>query len=158
MRWQLLRHASTLEWQKYTSYERPMRNLAYMLRFLPKFSGNWTDSVFLTDPDQPLEAERIFFPLQTKSFPAEKRNLQMSSISRAWVLVTFSPFIRAPELLRTTGPTKQSEIVIFDVKRPLLLDSRHPFSGSSILEIFTQEPRCRVSDGLDPTKFSHSET
>ena len=50
----------------------------------------------------------------------------MSSISKAWVLVTFSPVIRVLELLCTTEPTKQSEIVIFDVKIPLLLDSRHP--------------------------------
>ena len=35
-------NAVTFEWQKYSSVERFLRNAAYALRFLPKFSENRT--------------------------------------------------------------------------------------------------------------------
>ena len=41
-------------------------------------------------------------------------------------MTNFSPFLGPNGLLRATGRTKQQEIATFDVKHPVLLDSRHP--------------------------------
>ena len=46
----LVSYALTLEWQKYSSYENFLRLLAYILRLLPKFSGNRTKTGSITDP------------------------------------------------------------------------------------------------------------
>ena len=97
-----------------------------MLHILPKFSGNRTKSGSITDPEELLEAGCRIFPLvQTESFSAEKKNLLTSSpISKTSVLVTSPPFIVPNQLLRAIGPTKRPEVATFDVKHPILLDSR----------------------------------
>ena len=62
-------NASTIEWQKYSPYDKRLHNVAYMLRVLPKSIGNRTDSGCITDPNKLLEADRRFFlRLQTESF------------------------------------------------------------------------------------------
>ena len=73
-------NASTFEWQNYSSYEKFLLLVAYMLRLLQKFSGNRTNSGSVTYPDELLEAEsRLFLLVQTDSFPAEKTILLKSS-------------------------------------------------------------------------------
>ena len=57
-------------------YEKNLRIVAFMLRILPKKSGNRTNDGSKNDPDELLEAEHRFFLLvQTESFPANKKNL-----------------------------------------------------------------------------------
>ena len=47
-------------------------------------------------------------------------------MSRPSVIKDFSPFIGSNGLLRAQGRTKNLEVANFDVKHPILLDSRHP--------------------------------
>ena len=121
-------NASTLEWQKYSSYEKLLRIVAYMLRIVPKFRGNRTDSGSITDPDELAQAEqKLFYLAQNESFPSEIKSLLKSSpVSKSSPLNNFSPFIGPNGLLRATGRTKLLEVAAFDVKHPILLDSRHP--------------------------------
>ena len=121
-------NALTLEWQKYSSYEKLLRILAYILRLLPKFSDNRTKTGSITDLAELEVAEQKFIYLvQSESFPNEKKSLlKCLSISKPSVVKNFSPFIGPNGLLRAQGRTKQLEVASFDVKHSILLDSRHP--------------------------------
>ena len=72
--------ATTLEWQKYSSYEKLLRVVAYILRLLPKNEGYRSDSGLVTDPIEKRNAEmRLFYRIQQESFPAELRCLLKQS-------------------------------------------------------------------------------
>ena len=120
--------ATTFEWQKYSSYEKLLRVVAYILRLLPKNEGYRSDSGLVTDPNEMRNAEmRLFYLIQQESFPVElKCLLKQSPVSNSSKLSQFSPFIGPQGLLRATGRTKQLTVSNFDAKHPILLDSRHP--------------------------------
>ena len=118
----------TLEGQKYSSYEKLLRIVAYILRISPKFSCNRTKTRAITDPVELESAEqKLFFLVQSESFPKETKNLLKScSLRKPSIIKDFSPFIGPNGLLRAQGRTKHLEVANFDVKHPILLDSRHP--------------------------------
>ena len=123
-------NALTREWQKYSSYEKLLRILVYILRLLPKFSGNRTETGSITDPAELEVAEqKLIYLVQSESFPCEtKALLKCLPISKPSVIKDFIPFIGPKNgLLRAQGRTKQLEVVSFDVKHPI---SRHPAVGS----------------------------
>ena len=114
--------ASTLEWQKYSSYEKLLRVVAYVLRLLPKNGTYRSLSGSITDPQELENAHCTLFHLvQYESYPTEKSLLKGSPLNSTSKIRQFSPFIG-----RTTGRTKQLEVSNFEAKRPVLLDSRHP--------------------------------
>ena len=121
-------NALTLEWQKYSSYEKLLRILAYILRLLPKFSGNRTETGFITDPAELEVAEqKLIYLVQSESFPNEKKALlKCLPICKPSMIKDFTPFIGPNGLIRAQGRTKQLEVASFDIKHPILLDSRHP--------------------------------
>ena len=116
--------ATTFKWQKYSSYEKLLRIVAYMLRLLPKNESKRTDTGFITDPTELDNAQqRLFHP----SFNTENKCLLKSlPLSKFSKIVEFSPFIGPNGLLRASGRTKQLDVASFDMKHPILLDSRHP--------------------------------
>ena len=118
----------TLEWQRYSSYEKLLRIVAFILRILPRLSGNRTKTGEITDPVELESAEqKLFFLVQSETFPNETKNLPKTcSMIKPSVIRDFSPFIGPNGLLRAQGRTKHLEIANFDVKHPILLDSRHP--------------------------------
>ena len=117
----------TLEWQKYSSYEKLLRIVAFILRISPKFSGNRTKTGAITNPVELESAEqKLFFLVQSEVFPNETKNCSSCSLSKPSVRKDFSPFIGPNGLLRAQGQTKHLEFVNFDVKHPILLDTRHP--------------------------------
>ena len=119
----------TLEWQKYSSYEKLLRIVAYILRILPKFSRNRTKTRAITDPVELESAEQKLFSssVQSESFPNEAKNLLKSlPLSKPSNVKSFSLFVGPNGLLRAQGRTKHLEVANFDVKHPILLDSRHP--------------------------------
>ena len=120
--------ASTFEWQKYSSYEKLLRVVAYALRLLPKNEGNRSISGSVTDPQELENAQcRLFYLVQHESFPTEKTSLLKGSpLNSTSKILQFSPFIGPQGLLRATGRTKRLEVSNFDAKHPVLLDSRHP--------------------------------
>ena len=120
--------ATTFEWQKYSSYEKLLRVVAYIFRLLSNNEGYRSDSGLVTDPNEMQNAEmRLFYLIQRESFPAElKCLLKQSPVSNSSKLSQFSPFIGPQSLLRATGRTKQLTVSSFDAKHPILLDSRHP--------------------------------
>ena len=120
--------ATTFKWQKYSSYEKLLRIVAYMLRLLPKNESKRTDTGFITDPTELDNAQqRLFHLVQLESFNTEKKCVLKSlPLSKSSKIVDFSPFIGPNGLLRASGRTKQLDVASFDMKHPILLDSRHP--------------------------------
>ena len=120
--------ATTFEWQKYSSYEKLLRIVAYMLRALPRYAGNRTDTACITDPSEISVAEqKLLFLVQTESFSVEKKSLMNNRpINKSSPISNFSPFIGPNGLLRSTGRTQRLSILSFETKHPILLDSRHP--------------------------------
>ena len=120
--------ATTFEWQKYSSYEKLLRVVAYILRLLPKNEDYRSDSGLVTDPNEMRNAEmRLFYLIQQESFSLElKCLLKQSPVNNSSKISQFSPFIGPQSLLRATGRTKQLTVSNFDAKHPILLDSRHP--------------------------------
>ena len=123
-------NTSTLEWQKYSSYEKLLRVTAYILRLLPKNEAYRTSSGSITDPDELQNAEtKLLYLVQQESFPTENRSLlKKSQLNSTSKILQFSPFIGPQGLLRATGRTKQLEATTFEAKHPVLLDGRHPFT------------------------------
>ena len=119
---------TTFKWQKYSSYEKVLRIVAYMLRLLPKNESKRTDNGLITDPTELDNAQqRLFYLVQLESFNTEKKCLLKSlPLSKSSKIVEFSPFIGPNGLLRASGRTKQLDVASFDMKHPILLDSRHP--------------------------------
>ena len=120
--------ATTFKWQKYSSYEKLLRIVAYMLRLLPKNESKPTDNGFITDPAELDDAQqRLFHLVQLESFDTEiKCLLKSSPFNKSSKIAEFSSFIGPNGLLRASGCTKQLDVATFDMKHPILLDSRHP--------------------------------
>ena len=93
-----------------------------MFRLLPTDTGFITDLAEIDDVQQ-----RLFHLVQLESFNTEKKCLLKSSpLSKSSKIVEFSPFIGPIGLLRASGRTKQLDVATFDMKHPILPDSRHP--------------------------------
>ena len=84
--------ATTFEWQKYSSYEKLLRVVAYILRLLPKNEGYRSDSGLVTDPNEMRNAEmRLFYLIQQESFSLElKCLLKQSPVNNSSKISQFS--------------------------------------------------------------------
>ena len=72
--------ATTFEREKYSSYEKLLRIVAYVLRLLPKNESKRTDTGFITDPAEiDIAQQRLFHLVQLESFNTEKKCLLKSS-------------------------------------------------------------------------------
>ena len=102
--------------------------MTYMLRLLPKNESKRTDTGCITDPAELDDAQhRMFHLVQFESFNTEKKCLLKSSpLNKSSEIVEFSPFIGPNGLLLASGRTKQLDVASFDMKHPILPDSRHP--------------------------------
>ena len=150
-----------LEWQKYSSYEKFLRIVAYILRISLKFSCNRTKTRAITDPVELENAEqKLFFLVQSESFTNVTENLLKSCpSSKPPTIKDFSPFIGPNALLRAQSRTKHLEVANFDVKHPILLDSRHPavrLFPERLLEKFCHQGVEYLS--LDTAEVCHCKT
>ena len=132
--------AKTFEWQKYCSYDKLLRIVAYVLRLLPKNSDYRTDTGANIDPSELENAEQhLFYLTQSESFQVEKRNLLKSTpLSKTSKLAQFSPFTGPNGLLRASGRTKNLDVATFDVKHPIILDARHRLIKLLLEHLHTQ--------------------
>ncbi|XP_036148390.1 uncharacterized protein LOC118647475 [Monomorium pharaonis] len=115
--------------ERYSSYSRSCRVVAYCLRFRPKntYKG-------LLSPKEINEAEiQIIRLLQASQFPNEfkKLNNNQSHLSR---FANLNPFIDKNGLLRVGGRLQTSELT-YSQKHPILLPSRNRITDQIIREI-----------------------
>ena len=121
-------NTSTFEWHKYSSFEKLLRVVSYLVRLIPKNEAYRSGTGTITDPSELENAQtKLFYLAQSESFPIEKKLLLKNSpLSRSSKLLELSHFVGTNGLLRATGRTKQLDVSSFDAKHPVLLDSRHP--------------------------------
>ena len=113
--------ASTFEWQMYSTYEKILRFIAYMLRSMPKFACNWTKAGTITDPAELEVAQpKLFLLVKDESLYLERRGLQKSSP------ISNTSFIWPNGLLCAKRRTRQLEFVTFWTIYPVILDALHP--------------------------------
>ena len=121
-------NTSTFEWHKYSSFEKLLLVVAYLMRLIQKNEAYRSETGTITDPSELENAQtKLFYLVQLESFPIEKKLLLKNSpLSGSSKILQFSPFIGPKGLLRATGRTKQLDVSSFDSKHPVSLDSRHP--------------------------------
>ena len=65
--------------------------------------------------------------MQSESFPVEQKLLfDDKQINKKSRIAPFSPFIGPNTLIRSTGRLKRLVEGDYDLKQPIILDSRHP--------------------------------
>ena len=120
---------SLFPFDKFSSYQKPLRIAAYVLRFLPKYAGYRNPDGSITDSTELDEAERhLQYLVQGESFEAERKDLLDNIfVKRSSQIAPHSPFISPNGLIRSAGRIKRLIEVGFNVKYPIVLDARHPF-------------------------------
>ena len=91
------------------------------------FSCNRPTTGLIADPVELESAEqKLFFLVQSESFPNETKNLLRSCpLRKPSILKNFSPFIGPNGIIRAQGRTKHLEVANLDVKQHFLIDCRH---------------------------------
>ena len=115
-------NTSIFEWPKYSSFEKLLRVVAYLMCLIPKNKAYRSETGTITDPSELDNAQtKLFYLVQLESFPMEKKLLLKTfPLSGSSKLLHFSLFI-GPK----TGITKPLDY-LFLTQHPFLLDSRHP--------------------------------
>ncbi|XP_071576788.1 uncharacterized protein [Temnothorax nylanderi] len=116
--------------ERYSSYSKLRRIVAYCLRFRP--TNKCTGSVCAREIN---EAEiRILKILQTAHFPEEIKGIKNKNLTTRSKIINLNPFLDAEGLIRVGGRLQRSNLT-FSQKHPILLPSRHRLTDSIIREI-----------------------
>ena len=116
------------DFDRYSSFNKLVRITAYLLRILPKHASYRTPDRIICNPDELRVAEaKLQFLMQLESFPVEQKLLfDGKQINKKSRIAPFSPFIGPNALIRSTGRLKRLVEADYDLKHPIILDSRHP--------------------------------
>ena len=120
---------SLFAFDKFSSYQKYLRIASYVLRLLQKHAGYRNLYGSLTDPNEHDEAERnLQYLVQGESFETERKDLlDNKSVKRSSRIAPHSPFLSPNGLIRSSVRIKRLMKVGFNVKYPIILDTRHPF-------------------------------
>ena len=73
-------NTSTFEWHKYSSFEKLLRVVAYLIRLIPKNEAYRSETDLISDPSKLENAQtKLFYLTQSESFPIEKTLLLKNS-------------------------------------------------------------------------------
>ena len=105
---------------KYSSYPKPLRIVAYVLRILPRQATYRSLDGNIVEPEEITAAEKTLQLLtQAESFPIELMQLCISKkISKRSPIASYSPFIGAGGLLRSSGRIKRFTELEFNLMHP----------------------------------------
>ena len=122
------RNLKIFDFDRYSSFNKPVRITAYLLRILPKHASYRTPDRIICNPDELRVAEaKLQFLMQSESFPVEQKLLfDGKQINKKSRIAPFSPFIGPNALIRSTGRLKRLVEADYDLKHPIILDSRDP--------------------------------
>ena len=118
-----------IPFDKYSSYQKLLRIIAYALRLLPPHECYCNADGSIIDPTELDEAERhLQYLVHGESFNAERKDLlENKPVKWSSRIAPFSPFIVPNCLIRSAGSIKRLVKVDYDVKHPVVLDARHAF-------------------------------
>ena len=124
----IMQPEKTFDFDRYSSFNKLVRITAYLLRILPKHASYCTPDRSICNPDELRVAEaKLQFLMQSESFPVEQKLLfDGKQINKKSRIAPFSPFIDPNALIRSTGRLKRLFEADYDLKHPIILDSRHP--------------------------------
>ena len=116
------------DYTKFSSYFKLVRITAYLLRILPKHAHFRSSDASILRPDELQVAEaKLQFLVQSESFPFEKKQLlDEKHLVRKSANSPYTPFIGPNALIRSSGRIKLLVEADYDIKHPIILDSRHP--------------------------------
>ena len=116
-----------IPWNRFSNYNKLLRVFAHLLRLLQSHSA-FRQTAKVSFPEEYLDAEkRIFILSQKESFAKDLEDLRRSqSLTRSSRIIKFNPLLGSDNLLRSTGRTSQMKEIPFEVKHPIILDSRQP--------------------------------
>ena len=99
----------TFDFDRYSSFNKLVRIIAYLLRILPKHASYRTPDRINCNPDELRVAEtKLQFFMQSESFPVEQKLLfDGKQINRKSRIATFLHFIGPNALIRSTGRLKR---------------------------------------------------
>ncbi|XP_075250920.1 uncharacterized protein LOC142343117 [Convolutriloba macropyga] len=119
------------DYKKFSSYFKLVRITAYFLRILPKHAHFRSSDASILRPDELQVAEaKLQFLVQSESFPLEKKQLlDEKHLIRKSPISPYTPFIGPNALIRSSGRIKLLVEADYDIKHPIILDSRHPASS-----------------------------
>ena len=117
-----------LDYTKFSSYFKLVRITAYLLRILPKHAHFRSSDASICRPDELQVAEAKFqFLVQSESLPFEKKQLlDERHLTRKSPISPYTPFIVPNALIRSSGRIKRLVEADYNIKHPIILDSRHP--------------------------------
>ena len=126
---------SVINWDRFSSYNKFVRVVAYVLRLLPKHRHFRTANKCIVDAAEfDIAESRLKYLTQIESFPHEVKNLtsnvplrgDKSSRNSKNRLNNFSPFIGSSNLIRSKSRLNRLDNVGYDTKHPIILDGKHP--------------------------------
>ena len=114
-------------WEKYSSFSKIKRLVAYMLRLSPKHRHFRSPDKAIIDPAELVIADEKLLQLsQLGSFPAESKQLTAGKyVKTSSRISSYSPFIGPNGLIRSTGRIQSLSATAFEKRHPKVLDSRH---------------------------------
>jgi len=122
-------HNSSDIFQKYSSYSKMLRIIAFCLRWRPtnKYSGPLCAREII-------DAEvRLLRLAQATRFSEEFKELKKGTIKSKSKIINLNPFLDEEDLIRVGGRLKKSNLS-FSQKHPILLPSRHHITDCIIRE------------------------
>ena len=116
-----------LNWERFSSFTRYKRVVAFMLRILPSHKHFCGKDLDITDPTELHNAENKLIHLALmESFAVELKTLTACKyIKNSSKIATYSPFIGPAGIICSTGRIVRLVKTEFDIKHPALLDARH---------------------------------
>ena len=115
-----------INWQRYSSYPKLVRIVAYIMRLHPNSNNRRQGPLVLPDEFRKSEC-KLFCLAQEESFGKEVKLLTKEQcIPTSSPIASFAPFVGHDDLLRATGRLMRLVSVPFETKHPVLLDGRHP--------------------------------
>ena len=123
-------------WEKFSSFRKLQRVVAFMLRLSPKHRHYRTKVKEITDPVELETAkQRLLLISQKESFEAEYLLLSCNkTVKKSRRIAQYAPFMGPAFLIRSTGRIHRLVETEYDTKHPIILDGRH-----SLVKLFVSD-------------------
>ena len=114
-------------WERFSSFTRYERLVHFLLRMLPSHKHFRGKDLGITDLSEThIAKSKLIHLAQMKPFPVELKSLNKGKpIENGSKIAKYSPFIGPAGIIRSTRRIVRLVITEFDIKHPILLDTRH---------------------------------
>ena len=123
-------------WEKFSSFRKLQRVVAFMIRLSPKNRHYRTKVKEITDPvELDTVKQRLLLISQKEYFEAEYLLLSCNiTVKKSSRIAQNAPFMGPAFLIRSTGRIRRLVEIEYDTKHPIILDGRH-----SLVKLFVSD-------------------